>query len=62
MKKFIQKYERPLKTFVEGFLSYIALNIATADMTSKAAIKALIVGAIASAISLAINGRGEKHE
>ena len=55
MKEFLRKYERYIKTFFEGFLSYLALNIATADISSIDTIKGLIIGAIASAISVLIN-------
>lgn len=55
--KFIkkEKTERAIKTFVEAFASYIAINIATADLSSVGALKGLIMGAIASAISILIN-------
>lgn len=49
------KVERALKTFIEAFASYIAINIMTTDFTSAEAIKAVIVGAIASALSVLIN-------
>lgn len=49
------KVERALKTFVEAFASYIAINVMTADFSSVEAIKALVVGAVASALSVLIN-------
>lgn len=55
MKEFFRKNERILKTFIEGFVSYLAINIATTDFSSTTALKGLIVGAIASAISVVIN-------
>jgi len=57
LKEFIKKdrVERAIKTFLEGFFSYIALNIMTSDLSSTSAVKGLIVGAIGSALSIAIN-------
>lgn len=55
IKELIIKYERPLKTFVEAFASYIAVNVAVTDFTSETALQGLIVGALASAISILIN-------
>ena len=47
-----QKTERAIKTFIEAFASYIAVNIMLVDISSKTAIYALIAGAIGSAISV----------
>lgn len=55
IKNFVQKNERYIKTFIEAVCSYIALNLATADLSSDTAIKGLILGAFASAISIALN-------
>lgn len=57
IRDFLQKpkVERAIKTFIEVFSSYIALNIMTVDLTSKTAIYGLIAGAIGSAISMALN-------
>lgn len=55
IKNFIKKHERCIKTFFEGLFSYLALNIMTTDFGSKTAIEGLIVGAIASALSIVIN-------
>lgn len=52
-----EKVERAVKTFIEAFFSYIAVNIASTSLTSKSALYALISGAVASAISVAINFR-----
>lgn len=49
------KVERAIKTFIEVFSSYIAVNVMTVDLTSKTAIMGLIAGAIGSAISVVIN-------
>ena len=49
------KVERALKTFIEAFASYIAVNIMAADLSSMDAIKAILVGAVASALSVLIN-------
>lgn len=67
LKSFLKKnhVERALKTFVEAFASYIAINIMTTDFSSQEALKGLIVGALASAISVAINykkGRVDNNE
>ena len=42
------KVERAIKTFIEVFSSYIAVNIMTVDLTSKTALYGLIAGAIGS--------------
>lgn len=55
IKAFFRKNERWIKTFIEAFFSYIALNIMTTDLTSTTAIEGLIVGAIGSALSILIN-------
>lgn len=49
------KVERAIKTFIEVFSSYIAVNIMTVDLTSKTALYGLIAGAIGSAISVVFN-------
>lgn len=60
-KKIIKKptVERSVKTFIEVFSSYIAVNIMTIDLTNKVAIEGLIAGAIGSAISVVLNIRKE---
>ena len=57
LKKILKKskIERAIKTFIEVFASYIAVNIMTVDITSKTAIYGLIAGAIGSAISVVLN-------
>lgn len=65
MKKiilFIKANERAFKTFIEAFCSYIAINIATTDFNSGTAIKGLLIGAVASALSLVINSIKKKEE
>ena len=47
--------ERALKTFIEAFASFIAVNVMTTDFSNIEALKGLLVGALASAISVAIN-------
>jgi hypothetical protein len=49
------KVERALKTFIEVFLAYIAVNVMTVDLTNKTALYGLIAGAIGSAISVVLN-------
>lgn len=46
---------RCLKTFIQGVTAYLAVSISTTDFTNKEAIKALIIGAIASGISALMN-------
>lgn len=57
MKKILKnsKIERAIKTFIEAFASYIAVNIMVVDINSKTAIYGLIAGAIGSAISVLLN-------
>ena len=55
--KFLEKpkVERAIKTFIETFSSYIAVNIMTVNLNDKTALYGLIAGAIGSAISVALN-------
>ena len=64
IKEFLKqdKVERALKTFLEGFFSYIALNIMMSDLSNMTAVKALIVGAIGSAFSVLINSLKREKE
>ncbi len=60
MKRIIEiirkpKVERAIKTFIEAFCSYIAVNIMTSNLDSKSAVYALLSGAFGSAISIALN-------
>lgn len=55
MKNIIKKNERYIKTFIEAIASFIAVNVITADLTNEEAIKGLIIGAVASAISVVVN-------
>lgn len=55
IKEFIRKNERYIKTFVEAFASYIAVNIMMTDLSSTTALEALLVGAIGSGLSVLIN-------
>lgn len=62
MKKIIKylkkpKVERAIKTFIEVFSSFIAVNIMTIDLNSKTAVYGLIAGAIGSALSVVFNIR-----
>lgn len=49
------KVERAIKTFIEVFSSYVAVNIMTVDLNNKTALYALIAGAIGSAFSVVLN-------
>lgn len=60
MKKFMRflrkdKVDRAIKTFIEVFASYIAVNVMTVDLSNKTAVYGLIAGAIGSAISVILN-------
>ena len=46
---------RCLKTFIQGVVAYLTVSISTTDFTDKEAIKALIIGAIASGVSAITN-------
>ena len=46
---------RCLKTFIQGVVAYLAVSISTTDFTNKEAIKGLIIGTIASAVSAVMN-------
>lgn len=49
------KVERAMKTFIEVFASFIAVNVMTVDLSNKTAIYGLLAGAIGSAISVVLN-------
>lgn len=61
LKKILKKpkVERAIKTFIEVFASYIAVNIMTVDITNKTALYGLIAGGIGSAISVVLNSKGK---
>ena len=46
---------RCLKTFIQGAVAYLTVSISTTDFTDKEAIKGLIIGTIASAVSAVMN-------
>lgn len=46
---------RCLKTFIQGVVAYLTVSISTTDFTDKEAIKALIIGALASGVSALMN-------
>lgn len=46
---------RCLKTFIQGVVAYLAVSISTTDFTDKEAVKALIIGCIASGVSALMN-------
>lgn len=64
IKEFFKKdkVERAIKTFIEGFCSYIAMNVMMSDISDTTALKALIVGAIGSAVSVVINSLKKEDE
>lgn len=55
MKSFKDIVIRAFKTFIQAFIAVISISIATTDLTNKEALKALIIGAIASGISALMN-------
>lgn len=55
IKEFLRKNERYIKTFVEAFASYVAINIMMTDLSSTTALEGLLVGAIGSGLSVLIN-------
>lgn len=55
IKNVIIKKERYVKSFIEAFASYIAVNALILDLHSKCAWYALLAGAFASAISVVFN-------
>ena len=46
---------RCLNTFIQGVVAYLAVSISTTDFTDKEAVKGLIIGTIASAVSAVMN-------
>ena len=46
---------RCIKTFIQAITAYLAVSISTTDFTDKEAIKGLIIGCIASAVSAVMN-------
>ena len=56
------KVERALKTFFEAFFSYLIYAMANTDLSSKEALKGVILGAISSAISVVINSFKKPEE
>lgn len=46
---------RALKTFIQGAVASLGYTLTTTDFTNKEAIKALIIGAIASGASALMN-------
>lgn len=55
MKSFKDIVIRAFKTFIQAFIAVISISVATTDLTNKEALKALIIGAIASGISALMN-------
>lgn len=57
MKKLFskKKIERIIKTFIEAFFSYMAVNVVNANITSKSAWYSLLAGAIGSGVCVILN-------
>lgn len=55
MKSFKDIVVRAFKTFIQAFIAVISISVATTDLTNKEALKALIIGAVASGISALMN-------
>lgn len=64
MKKLFskKKIERIIKTFIEAFLSYLAVNIMNTNLSSKSALHSLFAGAIGSAICVLLNYGEDKEK
>ena len=63
MKKLFskKKIERIVKTFFEAFFSYLAVNIASSNFSSKSGLYSLIAGAIGSALCVLLNYGDDKY-
>ncbi len=61
LKSYFTKYERYVKTFIEAFASYIAVNVFILDLSSMHAWEALLAGAVGSAISVVFNYKNIKQ-
>jgi hypothetical protein len=46
---------RCIKTFIQAITAYLAVSISTTDFTDKEAVRALIIGTIASGVSALMN-------
>lgn len=46
---------RALKTFIQGFLGALAINIPNSDLMAKDVLKSLLIGALAGGISAVMN-------
>lgn len=57
---------RAVKTFVQGFLGALAVNLPSSDFSDSKILKSLIIGAVAGGISavmnLIINSLNKKEE
>ena len=46
---------RCIKTFIQAITAYLTVSISTTDFTDKEAVRALIIGTIASGVSALMN-------
>lgn len=46
---------RALKTFIQGFLGALAVTLPTTDLSDKALVKSVLIGACAGGISAVMN-------
>lgn len=46
---------RALKTFIQGFLGALAVNLPNSDFSDLSVLKSLLIGAIAAGISAVMN-------
>lgn len=47
--------ERAFKTFIEAFISALAITLPNADLTDKSVLYSVIIGAVATGISALLN-------
>ena len=57
MKELLSKepIRRAIRTFIQAAAGFVAVNVATLDITAENAIKGLIISAIAAVIAAAMN-------
>lgn len=46
---------RAIKTFFQGFLGALAVTLPSSDLTDKAVVKSILIGALAGGISAVMN-------
>lgn len=46
---------RAIKTFIQGFLGALIVTLPSSDLTNKAVVKSMLIGALAGGISAVMN-------